>query len=336
MSLCRSATIFAGLSFALLCAAIGASCTIKEVDSLDNDAGVGGSGGTKATGGSGGTGGVAGTGGTNVGGGGTGGGTGGVGGTGGTNVGGGGTGGSPGTNQIGASCSADGDCLDGLKCATDKGADFFGGGPAHGFCTLSCASPNDAACDAYPGTTCIDMSVGTENALWCVPNCTLNAGDKNCNGRLDVACTDIGSSLVVCIPVCATDSDCNGRICDKRLNVCVDAATGGADKLGAGCDPANNTCEGKCLETTGGDGGAVDFCSQRCVFGNDYSCAYSDPNAGVAAGVCILGSTGNENIGDEAFCAKLCDKVEDCPAPGMFCDNSSTPYNGHGVCLPAP
>lgn len=327
---------------AIVAAGLLAACTIEETDEpIDN--GTGGSGGTagSSTGGSaqggaaqGGSaqGGASGEGGAA---------TGGAAGEGGAGTG--GTAGAAGSGsqdkKVGEYCEDDSFCLPGLKCIVPAGTEFFGGGPANGYCTVSCTQDQNA-CAAFTGTTCVDLSVTTEISAWCLASCATGQGDKNCYGRADVACSNLGplqeggADVVACVPVCATDSDCGGGnlICDKRLNVCVPQAAGGSAALGTACDPNNDTCQGKCLTVLDSNNAEVSFCSQRCVYGNDSACGQDVATPGVDAGVCLLGAVGGEDIGDEAFCAKFCDKNEDCPT-GLTCDLSN-PVHNHGYCIP--
>lgn len=316
------------------------SCTVTTSEDVTDggSGGTGGAGGTAGTGGAAGQAGAAGAGGQA--------GAGGLAGAAGTAGAGGtipdaGADTTPGSGPVGHFCAGAQDCLAGLTCLTPAGNQLYGGGPANGLCTIDC-NPTDAGtdpCAAYAGTTCVDFAEQGPANAWCVPTCTIGAGDTNCLGRADMACTDTGTGVAVCQPVCATDSDCSGRVCDKKFNVCVDsgsASTG--DPLGATCDPNSSKCAGKCLDVQAADGGTIPFCSQRCVWGNDSACGQSDADAGLSAGVCQFSGngSGNESTGDEGFCAKFCEGQQDCPAAGLLCNLAykNPPSMPHGLCVP--
>lgn len=239
---------------------------------------------------------------------------------------------------VGKYCEDDSYCLPGLKCIVPSGTEFFGGGPANGYCTVSCTADANA-CAAFTGTNCVDLSITSEMSAWCLQSCAVGQGDQNCYGRIDVACSNLGpleqggTDVVACVPVCATDSDCGGTlVCDKRTNMCTPQQTGGTLKPGAECDPANNQCEGTCLSLPGANNTTINFCTQRCVYGNQSSCGEGDSSLGLNAGICNLVVDGDSS-GDEAYCQKYCDAKADCAAPGLDCDLTN-PVNGYGLCYP--
>ncbi|MBI5533282.1 MAG: hypothetical protein HY898_11235 [Deltaproteobacteria bacterium] len=271
-----------------------------------------------------------------------------------------GTGGYAGApGSLGAKCKTDADCGS-LLCIPDISTEFFGGGPAHGYCSKDCTSflhggvGVDPCSLVDPNSLCSAAGDDPNDPAtrgFCLEGCSqgppMDSGGfgkfdpKKCHGRRDVACTVVdGGSLSLCLPTCARDADCTGgRKCDPRKGVCVDQPTPGS-AMGAHChdDGGPIGCAGLCLQVVKGDDASSNdpnniagFCSQRCVYGDVTSCGVEQTPS---AGICILAMPEAGN-GDEAFCAQMCDVDADCldQDDNAMCDTSYTQSLGRGLCL---
>lgn len=225
------------------------------------------------------------------------------------------------TSNVAQACAQDADCGGMLTCIKPTAKDpVFGGGPAGGYCSASCAADTDC-----PGTDSVCLK-GASGPGTCALSCTIGpkltflndalSVDK-CRGRNDVRCQALNSGSAVCLPTCGLDSQCpTGKVCDPRNSVCVDAPTTGLPS-GGKCDPMAMTpeCAGVCVNFTGGN----TSCSTRCVLGGDSMDPTNTPNCGGPKhGLCDYSPTGN-GAGDYGFCAPACSKQDECQNPSFWC-----------------
>lgn len=255
------------------------------------------------------------------------------------------SGGEPGAPTLGASCTGDADCGSGLTCLT-AASSALGGGPPHGVCTLDCSQdPSGANTCARiaPDSVCTPF---TRDSAYCMEACTTGAvskGETKCHGRKDVACTvEPPRTSSYCRPTCRNDSDCDGRRCDLSSGLCVEALAG-KRSLGDACDPraATAECRGAvCIGGTDADSGAGGgFCSGRCRLGG-VGCGQDPSGNAPLAAMCLLIPQGAPlSVGDEGYCAALCDCDGECPLPGSVCEPLSSEYRAAsrraGSCAPA-
>jgi hypothetical protein len=231
---------------------------------------------------------------------------------------------------LGLECAKDGDCgMDG-KCVqvTDNDA-ILGGGPAGGYCSKPCQ--DDAECPGK-GSSCLlnDKGVGE-----CFLGCTF--GDPalmflndpldpaKCHGREDLRCQELQNGSQVCLPTCGSDSQCDGRVCDPRLALCVDTPSVGK-AIGEVCDPMAmvEECAGSCIGIQGGKA----MCTSPCVMAGEIETSFDC--GGVDKGICLYSPSGT-GAGDLGFCAESCTVQDQCQTPNFFCFNINVMSNG--VCL---
>jgi hypothetical protein len=250
-------------------------------------------------------------------------------------------------DRLGLACSADTDCGTGLRClkATDK-LIAGTGGPANGYCTMTCAQGAVDPCAAIGGV-CFDYqpTMGGAPQAFCMKTCTFGgttAGDRvaKCQNRPDVACVS-GNGVDFCLPTCSQDVDCPAtRKCDLQFNVCMDTATAG-DKVGAHCTvdttAGTSNCGGTCLQFGSATAVTAAMCSTRCVLGELGACNWVDQTMSIAGGthaVCAFASAANAFAGDLGFCTPECDGNNDCAdaTDHATCDLTLIPDVGHGAC----
>lgn len=255
-------------------------------------------------------------------------------------------------------CESNEDCGDGLNCFTADSDDFFGGGPAGGYCSVACQADDDCAA-VDPDAQCIP-SLDGESGL-CVRTCLSKSPESlvenKCLGRSDVVCRSVAELGIEefsavrqegwCFPQCGSDEDCPGRVCNLASGLCVDdRPTGG--EIGAACE-ADSDCQGNVCVGVGDqlftDGGVFlgftdAFCSAPCVFGQPVGCGFG-PTAESRDSVCgiprIRGFFTDEGIGDVGLCLDVCDVDEDCVQAqenGWFCsaEPATIAALGRGVC----
>jgi hypothetical protein len=252
-----------------------------------------------------------------------------------------GTGGGPGVGSVGAPCAVDVDCRSGLTCLRADGTAWLAGGPANGYCTVSCAA-DPSICDTLDGSVCIPGADATE--AYCMEGCTRGASfspfDFKCHRRPDVACMQVTATLTGCMPMCGSDNQCPpGRHCDWANGVCVDAVHQG-DPPGAPCqlNALTNTCDGVCLDL--GDG--LGTCSGLCIFGIDRpSCGFDPAQDTVVPGspVCLVAFDPNDSLGDAGVCVARCDCDGQCLSATNVCSpfgNSTSQQLAQavGYCIP--
>lgn len=235
------------------------------------------------------------------------------------------------TTQLGIACESNRDCPSGLTCLSSASDDFFGGGPAHGFCTFECAAAGEPAtagdgdCQRYDsGSLC--RSFG--EVSYCVQRCTFGSSTAKCQGRDDVVCDvvlhetsascrtdadcDIGDSCQsgtcfrtpqVCLPRCNSELDCPaGRFCDPASGACVDEEPTGK-RFGESCDPnaSEDECAGFCDEGV---------CYEKCILLSYPACGSTSEEEATAD--CLWLPYSNLSGGDVGLCGQLCDCSDDC------------------------
>ena len=133
----------------------------------------------------------------------------------------------------GLPCGCGDDCSYGAGCLTESSS-----GIAHGFCRRQCAPPNGTPCGA--GYVC-DQDV-------CYRVCAVDT-DCGAPGRI---CTNQRE----CLPLCASNAECAGGVCDPYTGSCTATAATGlpmgaacsvdADCKSGACDPTAHYCYGPC------------------------------------------------------------------------------------------
>ncbi|WP_438001148.1 hypothetical protein WMF26_16650 [Sorangium sp. So ce185] len=287
-----------------------ASSTSTSSVSGSASSGVGGDGGCGADGGSGGGGGGDGGGGD--------------GGSGDGGSGGGGSGGGYGDGGLGARCELDADCGPSGICLSASGNEFFGGGPAGGYCTTSCAADGD--CEGE-GSACVEgiCLLGCPLGNPPLVQITDELDPGKCHGREDLRCDSIGD-VSVCMPSCGMDSQCAGRACDPRINLCVDEPTTGLP-AGSPCevgDEGIDPCAGWCVPF----GPELGVCAGLCALGGDIA---NEDCGGLRSGMCVYALKKDPGIGDTGACAKACTTHGDCLMPHASCTFVGQESNGFCV-----
>ena len=241
------------------------------------------------------------------------------------------------TQQLAARCQSDRDCGSGLMCWASSAQSFFGraGGAPGGYCTAAC----ETAADCAP----LDAQAGCGDGL-CLLGCLSGEaapGEGKCRQRAELACWSSATLGLqpfdarrrqpgICLPLCASDEDCAGRVCDLALGLCVDAPTAGA-AIGAACASAED-CAGRVCQSANVAGAF--FCSATCSFGT-LGCGYGS-NAPGRGAMCLTPATfdesGSEGAGDVGLCLELCDQAADCAQPGWQCTPAPDARGRSGFC----
>ncbi|XXY55071.1 hypothetical protein WME91_28475 [Sorangium sp. So ce269] len=223
---------------------------------------------------------------------------------------------------LGTQCTDDADCgPDGL-CVLESEPE---GGPSGGYCTTTCADDGD--CEGE-GSACLEGICYLGCILGEPPAETLDAelDPLKCHGRDELRCEEIEPGLAVCTPNCGSDSQCPGRVCDPRSNLCVDTPNPGLP-MGAACDAeaAEDPCAGWCV----GFGEEVTACTEFCGFGGD---VVEGDCGGLQNGICLYGFAQEIGAGDLGACTKACTAHSDCLLPNARC----VPIGGlptNGFCI---
>lgn len=225
----------------------------------------------------------------------------------------------PPAEHLGVKCAGDADCGDQGQCLLDSSNDtIFGGGPAGGYCTAACEQDSD--CEG-PGSACF-------NNL-CILGCEqggmgpLDPG--KCQGREDLACLNTTSFGSICIPLCSSDGQCPGRVCNTQSTVCADTAAEGLPQTSTCVQAQEDPCAGACI----GIGNNKAACFNWCVLGapDEVSCG------GLDNGICAYGVT-DSGTGDRGLCARSCTAYSDCQAPNFTCTSLAVPGRPvTGYCL---
>ncbi len=323
------------LGLGLLAASFGGSSFACSSDDSSGGGATGGSGGGFTDGGFGATGG-------------------GTGATGGAT---GGSGGGPAATKLGLACTGDAECGTGLTCILPDSGAWDGEGPAHGYCSATCTTPDE--CKPHGATA---ECVGG----FCFGGCTVGTpfGPDKCQQRADVGCnvflrsatkgacgagntcptgelcgTDnmCHDSFGACDPRCGQDSDCpTGHSCNPSTGLCTTQAVTGKD-LGLSCKQTPtgqpSECKGFCVGITPS---TERFCSNLCVLGAP-GCGFTAPGVksdGICSLVFDLGGA-SPTTGDIGACAALCDCNAECPS-GYICEASAnaTQAGRAGSCSP--
>jgi hypothetical protein len=180
---------------------------------------------------------------------------------------------------LGAPCASDDACADGV-CLAESGDDFgLGGGPAGGYCSLPCEVAEDCL---EAGAVCATTPGGS----YCLKGCAVEA--PGACGRDVAECVSLGPAAA-CLPVCAVDSDCDGRQCDSDLGLCVE---------GSSVPTPECTTDADC------DAGTCDVTAGQCVAAgaectSDADCALG--TCDIEAGLCTTSSVG---CSDDAECGE--------------------------------
>lgn len=229
-----------------------------------------------------------------------------------------------GPSVIGKSCEKDGDCdAAGVTCMRATGTDWSGGGPAHGYCSADCAANLDGEpdlCRALDGNSaCLTRNDGS----FCVALCELGRppdGIVKCQNRADLACDAVAADGgAFCRPMCRSNADCGGRLCDFGKGVCVDELPDG-DPIGSKCDPdaASSTCASGVCESLGeGFGVCSGYCNLSTV-----GCGSSafEPADDPGEPICIYpAAASGSGLSDLGECLQRCNCDEDCLHPDALC-----------------
>lgn len=250
------------------------------------------------------------------------------------------------TTLIGRACAEDEDCGSGLRCFQSNGDDFFGAGPAHGYCSLPCTTTSE--CTAMDSQSQCESGIclrtcRSQNPTSFVENKCLSRADVACQSEAYLGIAEFSGSRQrgLCLPQCGSDEDCGGRFCDLARGLCVSARPPGAP-VGALCQVDSDCLGGSCVPAD--STGTLLICTSPCVFGQPIGCGdgvSADPRnysclAPLISGVFI----GSEGLGDVGFCVEICDVDADCAefANGIVClpDDRVSRLGRAGFCLTAP
>ncbi|MBK7586084.1 MAG: hypothetical protein IPI67_38605 [Myxococcales bacterium] len=246
-------------------------------------------------------------------------------------------------DKLGAVCSADADCGEGLTCLTATSTQIVGQGPAGGLCTKACAADPTVCASIKPSAKCIGFPDQASTTRFCLEQCDFGdpgtAKASKCHGRVDMGCSPIiipglGEAARVCLPNCNSDEDCGtGLFCDPGSGLCSATAPSG-DPVGTPCSQSNDTCRGFCekldLPATSG---STTLCAERCTAGaiaeSKTSCGWNKATATAAPATCIYypGAVTVPGFGDRGACGQLCDCNADCKATGLVCQPLPTPLD---------
>jgi hypothetical protein len=145
----------------------------------------------------------------------------------------------------------------------------------------------------------------------------LNRGDVACFSeaalRREVFSADRQNG--VCLPSCGSDADCpQGRFCHRQGGICTTFPSPGAS-TGASCG-LDSDCDGLMCESRV-DG--VGICTATCVLGSLSGCGFA-ADATVREVGCLTPMVAagrfSEGVGDVGLCRELCDVDTDCQRAG--------------------
>ncbi|WP_437784638.1 hypothetical protein [Sorangium sp. So ce1097] len=233
--------------------------------------------------------------------------------------------GSGGEAHLAARCEVDADCGSSGVCIPESDPDFFGGGPAGGYCTAACAGDGDCAGE---GSVCIGGAclLGCTMGQPPLESIVMELDPGKCQGREDLRC-DTFEDASICLPSCGSDSECaGGRRCDPRWNLCVDEPTTGLPD-GSACeigDDDEDPCASWCINFGGNSG----VCAGFCVLGGDIA---NDDCGGLESGLCLYGFGDDPGAGDIGVCANACTRHSDCLLPDASCVSAGLETNGFCV-----
>ncbi len=217
--------------------------------------------------------------------------------------------------HVGRKCGTDAECGEGLACLTSASDNFFGGGPANGYCTSPCQE--NAECDAIDSQS--ECFAGL-CLLTCLSQNPTSLAENKCLGRRDLACQSLAYRNLaeftgsrqegLCFPQCGSDEDCSGRRCDLARGVCTDQAAEG-QPIGSPCAQDTDCAGNRCFVLNNGESA----CTAPCVLGHPAGCGFgatASPREAGCATPAIGGVTGSEGAGDVGLCLELCDVDADC------------------------
>lgn len=248
------------------------------------------------------------------------------------------------TPLVGRACSEDVQCGSGLRCYPSDANDFFGAGPAGGYCSLPCTQNTEC--------TGVDPQSQCESGL-CLRTCRsmdpTSVRENKCLTRRDVVCQSEAYLGVtpfsglrqagLCMPQCGSDEDCGARFCDLARGLCVTTRPAGAP-VGAECEVNSDCLGGSCVNADGS--GLNRLCTGPCVFGQPVGCGdgvSADPRNYACLSPLIGGAFSSEGLGDVGFCVEVCDVDADCAQVqnGFACrpDPRVAPVGRIGFCLTA-
>lgn len=243
------------------------------------------------------------------------------------------------TPLVGRNCEDDASCGEGLTCFRSGANDFFGAGPAGGYCSLQCVDESECAA-IDPASTC-------DSGL-CLRACRsqdpTSAQENKCLGRRDVACQSeayLGLASFtgarqpgLCLPQCGSDEDCDGRFCDLARGLCTSAQPTGAE-VGAACETDDDCAGRRCIA----DGPNARLCTAPCVFGQPVGCGQgitANPRSKACFRPVVTGFASSEGLGDVGLCIEACDVDSDClqVASGFVCvaDPVVSRFGRAGIC----
>jgi len=216
---------------------------------------------------------------------------------------------------VGATCSSDADCAQGLSCWRDDGNETRF--PSHGMCTVSCAADATICTKLSPAAVCMQLVSGDPDAKRCVEQCSLHSPSftslsagmptGKCHGRNDMACTPSNTGGG-CVPACNDDSACTTGKCSVKTGFCQSGQVEPwTDKMGQAVS-SNFDCPAGVVVS-----GGVTVCVPSCTLGVVPSCNWKGTNADATA-ACVFGQS-PFGQGDQGGCLALCNCDGDCSPP---------------------
>lgn len=241
-----------------------------------------------------------------------------------------------GAASVGAACAADDDCSSGLICF-DVTDGLSIGGPAGGYCTRPCSTPEQ--CEQLDlGSTCGTLA----GQPLCIRLCEagpLAAGEVKCLGREDLTCLSLEGigepppsdrpDLGLCTPRCQSDEACGGDPrCDLASGLCTVLPATARLPVGSPCTTGADCQGGICFAPFPG---TERVCSAFCTLGVP-GCGFDGNEPTIDAG-CAFPVVPDETDGDRGACLELCDADADCAQPNATCVQGAAIDGRTGVCV---